>query len=67
MPRQVRIEFPGAFYHVMARDNRLQPIFASPKGADQELFLKTLGETCERSDFGIWAGVLMRNHLSGRR
>ena len=37
MPRQVRIEFPGAFYHVMARGNRLDPIFVSSKGKDQEL------------------------------
>jgi hypothetical protein len=25
--RNVRIEYPGAFYHVMARGNRRQPIF----------------------------------------
>jgi putative transposase len=62
MARQVRIEFPGAFYHVMARGNRLDPIFVSPDGADEELFLKTLGEACERSGFVIWAWVLMRNH-----
>lgn len=46
----------------MARGNRLQPIFASPKGADQELFLKTLGEACERSGFRVWAWILMKNH-----
>ena len=62
MARQVRIEFPGAFYHVMARGNRLDPIFVSPKGEDQELFLKTLGEACEQTGFRIWAWVLMKNH-----
>ena len=62
MPRQVRIEFPGAFYHVMARGNRLDPIFLSPKGEDQELFLKTLGEACEQTGFRVWAWVLMKNH-----
>ncbi|MBA3239978.1 MAG: transposase, partial [Acidobacteria bacterium] len=62
MARQVRIEFPGAFYHVMARGNRLNPIFVSPDGADEELFLTTLGEACERSGFRVWAWVLMRNH-----
>jgi hypothetical protein len=30
MPRQVRIEYEGAFYHVMARGNRRNRIFASP-------------------------------------
>ncbi len=62
MARQVRIEFPGAFYHVMARGNRRDPIFVSPDGSDEELFLKTLGEVCERNGFIIWAWVLMRNH-----
>lgn len=40
MPRQVRIEYEGAFYHVMARGNRRNRIFASPEEADEELFLK---------------------------
>ena len=62
MPRQVRIEFPGAFYHVMARGNHLDPIFISAKGEDQELFLKTLGEACEQTGFRVWAWVLMKNH-----
>jgi len=26
MPRQVRIEYAGAFYHVVARGNRREPI-----------------------------------------
>jgi len=62
MARQVRIEYDGAFYHVMARGNRRNRIFASPDGADEELFLKTLGNCCERAGFRIWAWVLMRNH-----
>lgn len=62
MARQVRIEYEGAFYHVMARGNRRNPIFASPKGADEELFLKTLGECCQRSGIRVWAWVLMGNH-----
>ena len=62
MPRQVRIEYDGALYHVMARGNRRNRIFASPDGADEALFLKTLGECCERSGFRIWAWVLMGNH-----
>ena len=45
----------------MARGNRLQPIFASPNGKDQELFLDTLGEVCVRTGFRIWAWVLMKN------
>ena len=46
----------------MARGNRLDSIFASPDGEDQELFLSTLGEACERTGFRVWAWVLMHNH-----
>jgi REP element-mobilizing transposase RayT len=56
MPRQVRIEYEGAFYHVMARGNRRNSIFASPEEADEELFLKTLGDCCERTGFRVWRG-----------
>ena len=62
MPRHVRIEYEGALYHVMARGNRRNSIFASPDGADEALFLETLGECCERTGFQIWAWVLMGNH-----
>ena len=51
MPRQVRTEFPAAFYHVTARGDRLDPISVSPNGKDQELFLMTLGEACEQTAF----------------
>ena len=40
MPRQVRIEFEGALYHVMARGNQRNRIFASPDGGDESLFLE---------------------------
>lgn len=62
MPRQIRIEYEGALYHIMARGNRRNAIFASSGGADEALFLKTLGECCDRTGFRIWAWVLMGNH-----
>jgi REP element-mobilizing transposase RayT len=62
MPRQVRIEFEGALYRVMACGNRRYRIFAPPYGGDECLFLETLGECCERSGVRIWASVLMGNH-----
>jgi REP element-mobilizing transposase RayT len=62
MPRQVRIEFEGGLYHVMALGNQRNRIFASPDGGDESLFLETLGECCERSGFRIWSWVLMGNH-----
>ena len=60
MPRQVRIEFAGAFYHVMARGDRREPIVRDEE--DRRTFLRTLGEGCERAGFGVHAYVLMTNH-----
>lgn len=60
MPRSVRIEYPGALYHVMARGNRRDDIFLSD--SDREMFLNTLGQTCERTGWRVLAWVLMSNH-----
>ena len=42
MARPLRIEYPGAFYHVMNRGNRRQTVFESE--SDVKLFLDKLGE-----------------------
>jgi len=60
MPRQVRIEYPGAFYHVLARGNRKEPIVFDD--SDRRTFLRTLAEACERTGFRIHAYALMTNH-----
>ena len=60
MPRSLRIEFPGAFYHVMARGNRREVIFHDDE--DYRFFLKTLGDACERTGWRVHAWVLMGNH-----
>lgn len=60
MARQLRIEFPGAFYHVMARGDRREPIFADDD--DRRRFLSTLAEACESTGWVIHAYVLMGNH-----
>ncbi len=44
MPRPLRIEYPGAMYHVMSRGDRREMIFLDD--ADRQSFLKTLGEAC---------------------
>jgi putative transposase len=51
MARQVRIEYAGAFYHVMARGDRREAIVRS--NADRELFVETLGETCQKTGWRI--------------
>jgi putative transposase len=60
MARPLRIEFPGATYHVTSRGNRGQPIFADD--ADRELFLATTAKAMERMDASVLAYCLMGNH-----
>ena len=49
MARKLRMEYEGAIYHVMNRGDRREPIFKSDK--DCELFLETLGQACEKTDW----------------
>lgn len=60
MARSVRIEFPGAFYHVMARGNCRQAIFRDDE--DRRRFLQTVGEACLRTGWRVHAWVLLSNH-----
>ena len=50
MARSIRIEYPGAFYHVMARGNRREAIFFDDD--DRRFFLQTLSEACVRTGRG---------------
>src|SRR5437879_248816 len=60
MARSVRIEYAGAFYHVMARGNRRERIFADDD--DRRFFLKAVSEACAMTGWRIHAWVLMTNH-----
>ena len=60
MPRQVRIEYPGALYHVMARGDRREPIVSDDE--DRKTFVRTLAKACQRAGFRLHAYVLMPNH-----
>ena len=60
MGRGLRIEYPGAVYHVMCRGDQGEPIFVSD--ADREMCLTPLGEGCEQTGWRVPAYVLMRNH-----
>jgi REP element-mobilizing transposase RayT len=61
MARKLRVEYPGAIYHVMNRGDRREPIFLDDQ--DRKEFLKTLGEACIKADWQIHAYCLMRNHF----
>ena len=61
MPRPLRIEYPGAIYHVMNRGDRREPIFIDD--TDYDRFLDTLGEACAKTDWQVHAYCLMLNHF----
>jgi putative transposase len=60
MARQVRIQFKGAVYHVMARGDRRENIIGGDK--DRKMFIETFGEACEKTGWLVYAWVLMSNH-----
>jgi len=49
MSRSLRIEFDGAFYHVMARGNAREPIFRDDE--DRQAFVDGLWHSAERFDW----------------
>lgn len=61
MPRQLRIEYEGAIYHVMSRGNGGKSIFLD--NHDRNNFLLTLQEACSKASWQIHAYCLMNNHF----
>ena len=60
MARALRIEFPGAFYHVTSRGNERKAIFKSLQ--DREKFLSYLESATERYGAVVHVYCLMDNH-----
>ena len=61
MARKLRLEYPGAIYHVMNRGDRREPIFKDD--VDRQRFIETLGEACAKTGWQVHAYVLMPNHF----
>ena len=61
MARKLRVEYPGAIYHVMNRGDRREPIFKDD--ADRKRFLETLAEACVKTEWQVHAYCLMQNHF----
>jgi REP element-mobilizing transposase RayT len=61
MARPLRIEYPGAYYHVMNRGNRREDIFLTDK--DRQLFVDGLADSCDIYNVRLIAYVLMSNHV----
>ena len=60
MPRKLRIEYPGAMYHVMSRGDRREKIFLDD--VDRQDFIKTLAEARQKTGWQVHAYCLMPNH-----
>lgn len=61
MARPLRIEYPGAWYHVTCRGNERKKIFSDDR--DRLTFLKILSANAELYNVKIHAYVLMENHF----
>ena len=60
MARPLRIEYPGAFYHVTSRGNEQKDVFRSQR--DREKFLSYLESAVVRYGAVVHAWCLMSNH-----
>lgn len=60
MSRPLRIEYPGAFYHITSRGNARQNIFKSKR--DYIEFLNILSDNLKRYNWECYAYCLMSNH-----
>src|SRR3989475_12435201 len=59
--RKLRVQYPGAIYHLMNRGDRREPIFKDD--ADRARFLETLGQCCVKTGWQVHAWCLMNNHF----
>jgi len=61
MPRQARLDVPGALHHIIVRGINKAPIFKDDQ--DKMRFLERLGENILRGQCTVHAWVLMTNHM----
>ena len=61
MPRQARLDVPGALHHIMVRGIDRANIFRDDE--DKARFLERLGQTVSEGKCTVYAWVLMDNHV----
>ena len=61
MPRPLRIQFPGAFYHVYNRGVEKRPIVRDDR--DRRTFMQLLSESVKKYRLRLFAYCLMDNHF----
>jgi REP element-mobilizing transposase RayT len=60
MSRPLRLEFPGALYHITSRGNRMEPIYEDDE--DRQQFLLLMDEVGNSYNWVCHAYCLMTNH-----
>ncbi len=60
MPRQARLDIPGALHHIMVRGINRSPIFLDDQ--DRQRFLDRLASKVKEGECSVFAWVLMENH-----
>ena len=60
MARPIRLEFPGALYHITARGDRRDDIYEND--ADRKSFLSLFESVCADHNWVCHAYCLMSNH-----
>ena len=61
MARPVRIEYPGAVYHVICRGNNRQAVFRDDQ--DRKRYLEKLSFYCEQKGVDLLCYCLLTNHV----
>ena len=61
MARALRIEYPGAIYHVLSRGDRREEIVRDD--ADRAAFVRVLEQACAKTGWEVHAWCLMSNHF----
>lgn len=61
MPRQARLDVPGALHHIMVRGNNKATIFNDDQ--DRNKFLQRLGKNIVEAKCSVYAWTLMSNHV----
>ena len=61
MARRLRLQYPGAIYHLMARGNGRQEIVSDD--ADRARLQEDLGKAAIRCSWRVYALAIMSNHL----
>jgi putative transposase len=64
MPRQARLDMPGALHHIMVRGINKKAVFSDKE--DKEQLLQRLGINLVDGQGFVYAWVVMDNHLHPR-